>query len=484
LKGLSKVKALLIIFVLLGLCIIPSLISAEDNHQGNKDAVCAVYITGIGCSACARADPIILGKLPKKNPNFVVIEYEIYGQRENGRMLMKYDDNYNSGFHIPLIIFSKEDHSSGNISVRRCAKKAIKKGSNYCPLPNGSAVAFNELDLTVLFGKPNIWKGERVLIKTGEGGNNVLLKDLLMSENLSGVLENLEFEAIEPQPVFISGSKVEFDNAIKIQGWTFQWNSEGRKAVITEGTIEKKQIEPQQQELEQEQKGLGFYKVFILALADTVNPCALAVFILFLIGIISYDPTKGKKILVAGLAFVTAVYICYFIYGLIIIKFWQIVQDLAIIRLTIYTILGVIAIGLGILHLKDFFWYKAGGFATEMPIGWRGKVKKIVLGITSTKGAFLMGAFVTIFLMPCTMGPYLIAGGILSPLGLIKTIPWLLVYNLIFVLPLYGIVLVVYFGFRRVQNILGWKARNIRRLHLIVAIIMLFIGMAILLGWI
>lgn len=480
----SKVKSLLIIFALSGLCIIPSLIFAEDNHQGNKDIVCAVYITGIGCPACSRTDPIILRKLPKENPDFIVIEYEIHRQRKNGLMLVKYHANYKSGFSLPLIIFGKEDHGSGVRSVRKHANEAIINGSNYCPLPDGSSVDFNELDLTVLYGKPKIWKGERILIKTGDGGNNVLLKDLLMSENVSGVLENTDFEAIEPQPVLLSGSKVIFDNAIKIQGWTFQWNGEGIKAVITKKSIDVQHIEPPQQEFEQAQKGWGFYRIFILALADTINPCALAVFVLFLIGIISYDPTNLKKILVAGLAFVTAVYICYFIYGLLIIKFWKIIQTLTIVRLTIYTILGVISIGLGMFHLKDSLWYKPGGFATEMPMGWRGKVQKIMLGIRSTKGAFLMGAFVTIFLMPCTIGPYLIAGGILSPLGLVETIPWLLVYNLIFILPLYGIVLAVYFGFKRVKYFWGWKARNIRRLHLIVGIIMLFIGMAILFRWI
>jgi len=198
----------------------------------------------------------------------------------------------------------------------------------------------------------------------------------------------------------------------------------------------------------------------------------------------SYNPGKEKRVLFAGAAFVSAVYICYFIYGLIIVKFWQMVQTLSAIRLAIYKILGVVAIALGLLHFKDFFYYKPGGFATEMPMGWRGKVKKMMLGITSTRGAFLMGAFVTIFLMPCTMGPYLIAGGILSPLELIKTIPWLLIYNLVFVLPLYGIVLVVYFGFKKVEDISGWKERNIRRLHLIVGFIMLFIGLGIILRWI
>jgi len=449
-----------------------------------QESVCVAYITGIGCSACAQEDPIILGKLPKENPDFIVIEYEIYTQRENGQIVMNYVENYNSGFSIPLIIFSKEHHSAGVGPVRQHATEAIEKGSNYCPLPDGASVAFNELDLTVLPGKPTIWKGERILIKTSEGGDNALLKDLLLSENLSGVLENIEFEIIDSEPVLLSGGKVEFDNAIKIVGWTFQWNGEAIKTAATNATTEEQQIKPLQQGAEQEQRGLGLYKIFLLALADTINPCALAVFVLFLIGIMSYDPTRGKKVLIAGAAFVTAVYICYFIYGLIIIKFWQVVQALTSVRLVIYTILGVIAIILGILNLKDYFWYKPGGFATEMPLSWRPKVKKITSNITSTKGAFLMGAFVTLFLMPCTMGPYLIAGGILSALEMIKVIPWLLVYNLIFILPLYGIVLVVYFGLKKVEDISGWKDRNIRYLHLIIGFIMLGIGAAILLGWI
>jgi len=220
---------------------------------------------------------------------------------------------------------------------------------------------------------------------------------------------------------------------------------------------------------------IGLYRIFLLALADTINPCALAVFILFLVGIASVDP-RGKKVLRSGASFVSAVFICYFIYGLIIIKFWQLVQLLTQVRLTIYIILGFVALALGFLHLKDFFWYKSGGFATEMPTGWRVKVKKMMLGIASPKGAFAIGAFVTLFLMPCTMGPYLIAGGILSVLALVKTIPWLIVYNIIFILPLYCIVLAVYFGFKKIEDVAGWKDRNIKRLHLIVAIIMLLIG--------
>ena len=470
----KTIIALIIVLLILNI----SSISAQAPAQNNKEKICAIYITGVGCPHCANTDPVILQELPKEYPNLIIIEYEIYREEKNGPVIVEYDSRYGSGLGIPLIIFDKDRYLAGDRPILQNVKIIIEEGLNPCLLLNDS-VDFNNLDIISLPGRPNIWANDRILIKASEekwifqwngkpiksridGNINVsnaskILRDLLMSEDIPVSLEKIRFKTIKPESVPLSGKSVLFDNAIEMI------------------------IAKQETKISKE---LRFSKIFILALADTVNPCALAVFILFLIGIMSYDPTKGKKILAAGAAFVTAVYICYFIYGLIIIKLWQVVQALTSIRLAVYTILGVVAIGLGLLHLKNFVWYKPGGFATEMPIGWRWKVKKMMLGITSTKGAFLMGAFVTLFLMPCTMGPYLIAGGILSTLELIKTIPWLLVYNIIFILPLYGIVLVVYFGFKKVEDVSGWKDRNIKYLHLIIAIIMLFIGSGILLGWI
>lgn len=487
-----KMSKVILSLGLLGLFITSPVLSAES-----EDYCCVVYFTGVGCPHCANTDLLVLEELFKKRDNFIVIEYEIYHQRENGSLLMEYNNNYASGLGIPLIIFNKDKHFKGDKLILGNISETIDRlNSNPCPLKDGSSATFDELHLTTLPGKPKIWKGEKILVRIGsEGdGDNALLKDLLTTEDFLSILQKIKFRfrPIEPLPVMLSGKSIRFDNAVEMDGWIFQWGRKKTKTSLQTSFLNvslpeedvEQQIKLQPQKIAQKQKHLGFHKIFLLALADTVNPCALAVFILFLIGIMSYNPGKEKRVLFAGAAFVSAVYICYFIYGLIIVKFWQMVQTLSAIRLAIYKILGVVAIALGLLHFKDFFYYKPGGFATEMPMGWRGKVKKMMLGITSTRGAFLMGAFVTIFLMPCTMGPYLIAGGILSPLELIKTIPWLLIYNLVFVLPLYGIVLVVYFGFKKVEDISGWKERNIRRLHLIVGFIMLFIGLGIILRWI
>ena len=84
--------------------------------------------------------------------------------------------------------------------------------------------------------------------------------------------------------------------------------------------------------------------------------------------------------------------------------------------------------------------------------------------------------------MPCTIGPYIIAAGILSVFDMLANVPILLLYNLVFVAPMLAIVGVVYFGLGRVHDIYLWKERNIGKLHLIAGIIILGLGIAMLLG--
>jgi cytochrome c biogenesis protein CcdA len=114
----------------------------------------------------------------------------------------------------------------------------------------------------------------------------------------------------------------------------------------------------------------------------------------------------------------------------------------------------------------------------------RPKVKKIIGNITSPKSAFLIGFIVTLFLLPCTIGPYIVASGLLSELGTIGAIPWLLYYNLVFILPMIVITLIVYLGLARVEDVSGWKEKNIRKLHLTAGILLFLVGLGIILGWI
>lgn len=229
---------------------------------------------------------------------------------------------------------------------------------------------------------------------------------------------------------------------------------------------------------------LTIAKILSLAAVDAVNPCALAVLSLMLIAIITYNPKNKKNILLAGSAFIFSVFVMYLFYGMVIIKFFQVVQALTSVRLLLYKILGAAAIILGVLNIKDFFYYKPGSLGTEMPMKLRPKVKKVISGITSPRGAFIVGAFVTVFLLPCTIGPYVIAGGILSAYEILATLPWLLLYNFIFILPMAGITLLVYGGVSKVEDVSEWKDKNIKYLHLMAGTIITLLGAAMLMGWV
>ena len=224
-------------------------------------------------------------------------------------------------------------------------------------------------------------------------------------------------------------------------------------------------------------EGFTLGKIFSLAAADAVNPCALAVLLVMLATILAYNPGKKKDILLAGLAFTFSVFVMYFLYGIAIIKFFQLVQALANIRLFLYKVLGLAAVILGFFNIKESM--KDNSSCRVVP-----KIGRLLSKITNPRGAFVIGALVTIFLLPCTIGPYIITGGLLSSLQIVKTLPWLAFYNFIFVLPMIGVTLVCYAGLATIDDVSSWKERNITKINLLSGIIILFLGLAMLFGWV
>jgi cytochrome c biogenesis protein CcdA len=63
-------------------------------------------------------------------------------------------------------------------------------------------------------------------------------------------------------------------------------------------------------------------------------------------------------------------------------------------------------------------------------------------------------------------------------------IPVLLLYNLVFVIPLIALTLFIYFGLTNVEKASEWKEKNIKKLHLVAGIVMLALGLIVILGFI
>jgi len=218
-----------------------------------------------------------------------------------------------------------------------------------------------------------------------------------------------------------------------------------------------------------------------LALVNAMNPCALGALTMVLISILIANEDKKYRVLLGGLYFSLAVFIGYFIYGIIIINIFKSFATFAsIIYPYIRTILAIVAILLGIFQIKDYVSYKPGGFATEMPLKYRPRVRQIIKRISSPIGAFIAGIFVTLFLLPCTIVPYIVASGNLSSMDFLKTLPYLLLYNVIFILPMIAVTLIIYFGISSAEKVSQWRERNIKIIHLIAGLILIGLGIAML----
>ena len=146
-----------------------------------------------------------------------------------------------------------------------------------------------------------------------------------------------------------------------------------------------------------------------------------------------------------------------------------------------FKIVGWLAIFLGLLNLKDYFWY-GKGFLMEVPMSWRPRLKSLLKSVTSPAGAFGIGFLVSLILLPCTSGPYIVILGMLAKKALqAKAVLYLILYNLIFISPMVLISFAVYKGFDPAKAE-EMRQKRLRTLHLIAGIIMLIMGAVIILG--
>ncbi|MDF1497340.1 MAG: cytochrome c biogenesis protein [Patescibacteria group bacterium] len=223
------------------------------------------------------------------------------------------------------------------------------------------------------------------------------------------------------------------------------------------------------------QKAVLMQKITIPAIlsaaaVDAINPCAFAVLIILLTTVLAGK--NRRKALFAGLAFTLSIYLSYLMMGIGLYSAIQVSGATHV----IYIVVAFLAIILGLFNLKDYLWY-GKWFVMEVPMSWRPKLQAIIKGVTSVPGAFLIGFVVSLFLLPCTSGPYIVILGLLSKTTTRNlAFVYLLLYNFIFVLPMLIITAFIYWGFTSVEQAEEWRKKRLKTLHLIAGIIILLLG--------
>lgn len=209
--------------------------------------------------------------------------------------------------------------------------------------------------------------------------------------------------------------------------------------------------------------------VLATALVDSINPCAIGVLILLLSSLVVAK--KKDKILKVGLLYVGSVYLTYFLYGLGLISF------MAVIPLVwaeyISVVVGIIVVFAGLIEIKDYFWY-GEGISLMIPTKYAKKIKEKMQNVSIGTVLFL-GVFVASVELPCTGGPYLAITLLLSQNFNLSALILLMIYNVIFVMPLVVILFMVYFG-AKLQHIQEWKQCNKAYMRLFTGLILIALG--------
>lgn len=213
------------------------------------------------------------------------------------------------------------------------------------------------------------------------------------------------------------------------------------------------------------------------ALADSINPCVIGVLVFLLIFMTRVFNNRAQM-LIGGFFYTAVVYITYLLLGLGILK--------TIVSFNVasafYWIAAVIAIFAGIVEIKDFFWY-GRGFTLQMIPGAAERLKRYTDKIEffythhprlALALIGLLGVFVVMVELPCTGAPYFAILALLAKGEYATAVPYLLLYNLIFVIPLFIVIAFSYFG--QTERIAEWRLHHRGIMRLGVGLFLIAIG--------
>lgn len=218
--------------------------------------------------------------------------------------------------------------------------------------------------------------------------------------------------------------------------------------------------------------------VIVAAAVDSINPCVFGVLI-FLIAFMTRMFKSANKMLLFGLLYSAVVYLTYLVLGFGILKL-TLGTGLAT---TFYWLAATIAILAGLLEIKDYFWYGKGLSLQMLPGGaerlkfYTSRIEKMeqkhpALLVLTTAA---LGVFVVLVELPCTGAPYLAILGLLSKGEFARAVPLLLLYNLVFILPLFVIIGISYFGTTS-EALENWRKEHRGLMRLGIGIFLLLLG--------
>lgn len=212
--------------------------------------------------------------------------------------------------------------------------------------------------------------------------------------------------------------------------------------------------------------------VLVAALLDSVNPCAISIFLLT-IGFLFTLGKARRQILTIGGMYILGIYFAYFAIGLGILHvlhFFNTPHFMARVG-------AVILIMWGVLELTSEFFPAFPikpriPHSAHKPMAW-------LMEKGSAPTAFLLGGLVGLCEFPCTGGPYLMILGLLHDAATyLKGLGYLLLYNFVFVSPLI-VLLFIASEEKLLEKAQAWRKKESKAMRLWIGGAMIGLGIVI-----
>ncbi|ASJ10839.1 electron transporter [Thermococcus sp. P6] len=202
-----------------------------------------------------------------------------------------------------------------------------------------------------------------------------------------------------------------------------------------------------------------------LAMSDSINPCTFVVYTMLLIAISVREVSK-KRLYLIGTTFIGAVYVSYYLLGVGLLYFAGLIP---------VWVAGIVAIAFGVYTVVT-------GLVERSRIGDKGRIRRMLFGRDATIiGALTLGITVSTTLLPCSAGSYLVYAILISGAGRRLALLLLGLYNLIFVLPLF-VILLVMGSLVESKNFSRMMVRHGRELSVMAGMLLIAVGLWVLTG--
>ncbi|MBM3248161.1 MAG: DUF1573 domain-containing protein [Candidatus Omnitrophica bacterium] len=257
-------------------------------------------------------------------------------------------------------------------------------------------------------------------------------------------------------------------------------------------------IRPEKAVILERFKSFSWLTIVTAGLIDGINPCAFTVLIFF-ISFLAFAGYNRKQTVILGLFFILAVFLTYLGLGLGLFEFLRRIAIFNLVSQIIYIVVAIFALILGAISLYDWWIFNKTKDAEKIKLKLPGIIKRKIQETIREKTddrkdatksrdlirlaftALSCGFIVSILESVCTGQLYLPTIVYIMKMPELKTKAWmyLMLYNLMFIVPLLIIFLFALWGVTS-QVFAKLAQRHLAKIKLLTALLFFALGLFLL----